>query len=64
MEKFYAININSLSPGFVGVEEIPAKTRREAFDDHQSTTGNCDHFLIMDAEQFENLQHAMKKFIK
>jgi len=64
MKKYYAIIINSLSPGFAAVEEIPARTRKEAYDDFEEEQHNYDHFILLDEEQFDNLQLAMKKYTK
>jgi DNA-binding transcriptional regulator of glucitol operon len=64
VKKFYAIVINSLSPGFAVIEEIPAKTRSEAHDDFEGSMHNNDHYVILDEEQFSNLQLAMKKYEK
>jgi hypothetical protein len=64
MEKFYAITINSNSPGFAAVEEIPAKDRAEAYADFSETLHEFDHFILLDEETFHNLVLAIKKYNK
>ena len=60
MKLFYAVTINSLSPGFCVIEEIPGHTRAEAYHDFECH--NNDHFILLDEEQFSSLQIAMKKY--
>lgn len=64
MKKFYSIITNHLSPGFVAITEIPAINAREAFQEMEDDMRPDDNNILLDEEQFDNLQLAMKKYSK